>query len=304
MLRSLCRWTLLPLALFLLPLTSLAHPGIGIVMDSRGNVYYTDLKQVWRPAPDGKNMVVVPNVHTHELYLDAQDNLYGEHLWYEGDATKKWGHRVWRLSLDGKLTDATPARTGFRDDYEDFSFVRDRAGNMFWAARGKQTVIRMRSSDGRIHNLSGRAGFRDVRWITASPDGAVYLIDDADLRRVAPNGAVTTVARNLKERISTQLFVQDRHALMGLWQDRPGNVYVAVYGARKVIKIAPDGKVTVVVQSSFPWSPTGGMFAPNGDLWLLEYSLTNAVRVRRITHDGVSHVFLSALPAGMYSLSY
>ena len=73
------------LALAATPLS--AHPGIGIVVDSRGNVFYTDLKQVWRIAPDGTRSVAVPGVHTHELYLDAQDNLFGQHLWYEGEAS-------------------------------------------------------------------------------------------------------------------------------------------------------------------------------------------------------------------------
>jgi sugar lactone lactonase YvrE len=261
-------------------------------MDSHGNVYYTDLKQVWRIAPDGTKTVAVPNVHTHELYLDAQDNLYGEHLWYEGDATKKWGHRVWRLSPDRKLIDVIPARSGFRDDYEDFSFVRDRAGNMYWAARGEHTVIRMRTPDGRPRDLSHNAKFHDVRWITASPEGIVYLMDDAELKRVGTDGIVTTVAGgNLRERIATQFFVEERHAVMGMWLDREGSVYLACYGARKVKKVTSDRKVSVIAETSFPWSPTGGMFAPNGDLWLLEYSVTNAVRARRIAQDGASHTF-------------
>jgi hypothetical protein len=33
------------------------------------------------------------------------------------------------------------------------------------------------------------------------------------------------------------------------------------------------------------------MFAPNGDLWLLEYSATNEARARRIARDGSSRVF-------------
>lgn len=33
-----------------------AHPGIGIVMDSKGNVFYTDLKQVWKIDPLGKSL--------------------------------------------------------------------------------------------------------------------------------------------------------------------------------------------------------------------------------------------------------
>src|SRR5688572_23144493 len=80
--------------LFLISATMLAHPGVGIVMDSRGNVFYTDLSHVWKIAPDGAKTIAVRGVHTHELALDSADNLFGEHLWYEGDATRPWAHRV------------------------------------------------------------------------------------------------------------------------------------------------------------------------------------------------------------------
>ena len=93
---------------------AVAHPGIGIVQDSSGNVYFTDLKQVWKITPNGEKSVVVPNVHTHELCIDSEDCLYGEHLWYEGDATKKWGHRVWCLKSDGTLSDVIEAREGLK----------------------------------------------------------------------------------------------------------------------------------------------------------------------------------------------
>jgi hypothetical protein len=136
------------LVLMLAGAAAQAHPGVGIVKDSRGNLFYTDTKQVWKIMPDGKKSVAVPNVHTHELCLDAEDNLYGEHLWYEGEATKKWGHRIWCLKRDGTLVDVIPAREGFLRDY---SFVRDRAGNMYWADRGAQTVIKKRSPDGKIN---------------------------------------------------------------------------------------------------------------------------------------------------------
>lgn len=284
------KWLLL-VGFLLLSVSAAAHPGVGIVMDSRGNVYYTDLKQVWRISPDGKRTVAVPHVHTHELYLDANDNLFGEHLWYEGDATRKWGHRIWRLSPDGKVSDVIPARAGFRDDYQDFSFVRDRAGNMYWAARGKQTVIRKRAPVGTVTDFSRGAAFEDVRWMAASPDGFVYLIDGPDLRQIAPDGTVTTRARGLRERAVTQVTVGESHVLMGVWDDSRKNVYVAVYGARVVKKIAPDGTVSVAARTPFPWSPTGGMFASNGDLWLLECSPTNAVQVRRIAPDGRTQTY-------------
>ncbi len=51
---------------------------------------------------------------------------------------------------------------------------------------------------------------------------------------------------------------------------------------------APDGRVSTVVTSSFPWAPAGGAFAANGDLWLLEASVTNQVRVRNVRLRGGS----------------
>ena len=196
--RLACRFVGGPPAYLLLVLffaaSALAHPGIGIVMDSRGNVFYTDLKHVWKIAPDGTKSIAVRNVHTHELSIDAEDNLFGEHLWYEGDATRKWGHRVWRLDRVGKLTDVIPAREGFLSNY---SFVRDRAGNMYWVDRDRDNTLMKRAPDGSLSSIARKAGVRDVRWLTVTPEGTVYLIDLLDIRRITPQGRINTIARNL-----------------------------------------------------------------------------------------------------------
>jgi hypothetical protein len=136
--------------------TALAHPSVSVVIDSHGAVYYSDLHDVWRISPDGTRSIVVPNVHSHELVLDSADNLYGEHLWYEGDATKKRGHRVWRRSPDGATREI-------------------------------------------VHDLTNRS-----------------------------------VSRLLFER---------RHSVMGVYPDERGNVYAAVYGAGKVVRVDDDGRV-------------------------------------------------------------
>ena len=275
------------LVLMLAGAAAQAHPGVGIVKDSRGNLFYTDTKQVWKIAPDGKKSVAVPNVHTHELCLDAEDNLYGEHLWYEGEATKKWGHRVWCLKRDGALVDVIPAREGFLRDY---SFVRDRAGNMYWADRSAQTVIKKRSPDGKI-NTHATADFRQVQWMTVTPDGVLFLMDGGDLRRVAPDGKVTTFAAKLSERKPAPAEASDLNYHMGLWTDDKGSVYVAVGRERLVLKAQDNGATVVIARSQDGWSPSGGMFDRDGALWLLEYSSTNAVRVRRIARDGSERAF-------------
>ena len=126
-----------------------AHPGVGIVMDSKGNVYYTDLKQVWKIDTKGLKEVVVNNVHTHELAIDENDNLYGEHLWYEGEQVNTWGHYVWKYHPASGFQKVIKDTEGFLAHY---SFVRDGMGNMYWANREQACQqISRRTIDGHEH---------------------------------------------------------------------------------------------------------------------------------------------------------
>jgi hypothetical protein len=254
-------------------LCALAHPPVSVVIDVRGNVYYSDLAQVWRLAPNGTKQVVVPRVHAHELYLDSQGNLFGEHLWYEGEKIDKWGYYVWKRTPDGRVTLIVPRSEGFLGNY---SFARDRNGTMYFAAgpeQSRRNEVWWRASSGRLSVMA--RGFRDIRWMHATPSGTVFLVDDGDLVRIK-GGRVTRLAPKLGRR-------GDRHALMGIWSDPAENAYVADMKHREVKRISPDGSVKTIAESTFPWSPTGGAFAPNGDLWLLETSVTSSIRVRRIT---------------------
>lgn len=261
---------------------AISHPGVGIVEDSAGNVFYTDLARVWRIAPDGSKSVAVPGVHTHELCIDAEDTLYGEHLWYEGDATKQWGHRVWKRTKDGAIVDVIAARPGFLADY---SFVRDRTGVMYWADRGEKTVVKRRALDGSI-KVHATGPFKDVRWMTVTPDGVVYLVDRGRLMRIAADGAVSTVVVALSERKPPPAKVSDPHYQGGLWTDPRGTVYVAISEERLVLEVRPGGSTSVAARSPLLWAPYGGMVDRKGNLWLLETSVINAVRVRRIDKDG------------------
>jgi streptogramin lyase len=268
----LCIWFLALLG-FLAAMPAAAHPGTGIVRDEHGNIYYTDLAQVWRVAPDGTRTIAVPDVHTHEVYLDRDGNLYGEHVWYEGEATDRYGSRVWRRSPGGRIEDVVPATTGFRRDY---SFVRDAAGTMYWADGGRV----WKRPAGSPTAIASEARFGDIRSMTVGPTGTVHLIDGEDLVAIAPGGKARRVAASLAERTILQPFVNAHHRVMGLWGDPEGNIYVAVWGGQLVKKVDPAGRVSVAARSTFPWSPSGGMVAPDGRLWLLEYSVTNQVRIR------------------------
>jgi hypothetical protein len=266
----------------------LAHPPVSVVMDPRGNVFYSDLEKVWMISPAGKKAVAVPRVHTHELGMDAVGNLYGEHVWYEGDATKQWGHRLWRRTPEGRVTDVIPARRGYPGGY---GFARDASGATYWTDRLTPARFFRQSPSGEITTVAVCRDCPQVRWVTAAPDGTLYFIDAGEIKELSPSGRFRTLTRGIARRRWTQPQVNAQHRVMGVWTDRARNVYAAVYGSRDVVRVSADGRAQVVARSTLPWSPTGGMVAPNGDLWILECSYTNSIRVRRIARDGKVTVF-------------
>jgi hypothetical protein len=73
-------------------------------------------------------------------------------------------------------------------------------------------------------------------------------------------------------------------------------MYVACAGDGRVLKITPGGKVTTLVQTQSPWSPTAVAFYGT-DVYVLEFLHTARdvrsdwlPRVRKITSDGTTTI--------------
>lgn len=256
----------------------IGHPGVGIVRDSKGNTYYTDLVHVWKLSPQGKKTIAVHNVHTHELYMDANDNLYGEHLWYNGERLNTWGHYVWCLHGNGGLDTVIRPSEGFLKNY---SFVRDDNANMYWAERDTVSAIKKRSADGTITTIL-KGKFTDIRWMHVSPQGVIYFVDLVDLFKIDTSGKLALIAKNISKNSPAFGMYGGKHSLLGIWTDSKENIYVANFSGQVVKRIAQNGKLEDLVYSTTPWAPTGGLFDKDGNLWLLEYSLSNEARVRKI----------------------
>lgn len=270
---------LFPVLLVLLfPLGTWAHPGIGIVKDSKGVIYYTDLKQVWKIEPNGKKQVVVPGVHTHELYIDSLDRLFGEHLWYNGERLDTWGHYVWRLDPNGVMDTVIGPEAGFLENY---SFVRDAKGNMYWVERFTVSRFKKKAPDGTIATLT-EGKYKDVRWLHATPAGVLYFIDLANLYKIDPSGKISLLAKDVSQKSLAFAGTGRAHMLFGIWTDKQDNVYVANYSGQVIKRIKPDGTIENVASSKAPWGPTGGVFDDENNLWVLECSYTNDVRVRKV----------------------
>ncbi|MEZ4904294.1 MAG: hypothetical protein R2822_22355 [Spirosomataceae bacterium] len=259
-----------------LSLSAWTHPGIGIVTNSKGEIFYTDTERVWKISADGKTKIVaVSNVHTHELYMDIYDNLYGEHLWYEGETSNKWGHYVWKYSAQGKFTKIQPNTEGFLQNY---SFVRDKAANMYWLVSSKSGSDWMKLSANQKIEWLATIPTKDVRWQFCSREGIFYYVDDNDLYTIKDKKP-HIVASDLDNIKGEDPKRKPNHSIFGIWDDPKGALYVAVTSTKSVKKIASNGQVSVVYQSLFGWMPTGGIIDKKGHLWILETNQTNHVRV-------------------------
>jgi hypothetical protein len=297
------------LIVLILPATEMrAHPASGIVVDRKGQVYFSDLETVWKIDAQGKLSVFRPGVsgrHVHELTIDDQDNICGEDVSYE-PATKKWISDVWKMTPKGELTYLVAPTT---DPPRGMSMWRDREGNTYFIDQNnhlkQRTLLLRRTPAGEVITFAGGAyghkdgegtdaQFSSVGGITFGPDGSLYLADGAFVRKVTMDGNVTTLAKDLTSRTAEDkptLFGGLYGSLAGLTAGPTGTVYVADAGNRRLLKINPDGKVEVALRVDPPFFPNGAFATTAGDVYVLEVGFTlpnisSGPRVRKMTPDG------------------
>jgi hypothetical protein len=282
-----------------------AHPASGIAVDTKGNVYFSDLESVWKVDTSGKLSIFRPGIrgrHVHELAIDDEDNIFGADISYE---SQKWISAVWKMSPKGDLTYLVKPTA---DPPRGMSLWRDRQGNMYWVDQNNhiksRTLLLRRTPEGTVATLAGSswghadgkgtaARFGSIGGMTIAADGNIYLTDGDLLRRVAMDGTVTTLARELAVRTSEDsptLFGGNHGSLAGLSVGSDGSVFVADSGNRRVLKIK-NGGVEVVLRSEPPFLPTGAAATPSGDVYVLEVGFTlpnisSGPRVRKLTADG------------------
>src|SRR5678816_4152935 len=117
---------------------------------------------------------------------------------------------------------------------------------------------------------------------------------------IRDRGRITTVATVRAQPDAPSIPATPEHPyLRGLAVDASGVMYVADSADARVMKIAPDGKVTTLLQLRSPWSPTGiALF--DSDVYVLEFLHTARdvrrdwmPRVRKISSDGKSSIIVT-----------
>jgi hypothetical protein len=256
--------------LLFLPWTASAHPGIGLVRDSKGAIFYSDLEQVWR-LKDGKKTVAVANVHTHELFIDANDNLYGEHLWFIG-GNNDFMHYLWVLRANGSLDTIVPPRLAYRQ--VDYSLARDPQGNVFYVkafVTAPDTSHIFRRDKNGHETIIASGNFKEVKWLNPQADGSILFVLGNSVHKISRNGKNKQIFP----------FGNTTSTLGGAWKDGTGGIYVALFHDRIIKKLAAGASPTTIYSSPRGWSPVFGLYDADNVLWVLEYSEANAVRVVR-----------------------
>jgi hypothetical protein len=288
-----------------------AHPAWGIVVDSQGQVYFSDLETVWKRDPQGRVSQVRSGVsgrHIHDLAIDAADTIHGIDNTYDPD-TETYPRALWKLSAAGDFAYVVPATADLPIGR---SIWMDSTGATFsvepFNNERKETKIIKRTSDGTTTLFAGgvfghRDGAKDtarfsmITDIAFATDDTAYVTDGGTIRRIDRTGHVTTLFRSAG---ASRLF--------GLAVDSDRSVVVADPEARRVFRVTASGTSVVIATSARPWRPTG-VALRGGDLYVLESwhlaSARSGTRVRRVAADGTTSVLASvgATPSALLTES-
>ena len=286
------------IALLLAPCVAEAHPSYGLVMDSKGNLFFSDegTSVVWRVDPRGHSQIVVRNVHCHFLSIDSGDNVYGEDVQYES-SNNTYISRVWKLSPSGRVVIVMPS-TADVPDVSRYTFA-DPWGRVYALEVGRQTT--------NLQTWSPGAGFRTVfggpkmvrdgpartaraawpRAFAFTAPGAAYFADGALVRGLAPNGDVTTLA----EIRADPRAPKQKPSVMGLAVTSGGDVLAADIGTHRIWRLTPaTRRVSAVAVSDATWLPSA-VAERGGTIFVLEHGEYRTahwgfVRVRKLSPDG------------------
>lgn len=254
-----------------------AHPAIGFVFDGKQTIYYSDLNHVWKlDTRTGISEIYKENIHSHELFLDKEGNLYGEHYWYL-ESEEQFKNYIWRIDKDGTFQKIREEQEG---ENKDFSFIRDDDFNSYGIYRILEN-FQIIKADSISQDTWHITNLEEPNWQYLTEEKSLLFVDFPKIYRANKNN-ISVIAEDASARRFPFNLQDDKHNIYGLWTDRNDNIFIAVYGGRQIKKIEKNGKIRRVFISDFLWSPVNGVFDQNGDLWLMECRVGGAVRVRKI----------------------
>ncbi|GMU91321.1 MAG: hypothetical protein AMXMBFR4_03790 [Candidatus Hydrogenedentota bacterium] len=283
---------LLVTSLMALPL--LAHPGSGIVVDGQGRVYFVHAQVgTWMVGADGA-LGYREGPAYHFLILD-RDRSFAKYNW-----PRFPDGEIEVVGSDPALLHASSFPVTIAPDGA--LYYPEAVGDgpvqiMRTTPSGPRTVFATLPVATEIDYEGKPVQAKWIHGLAAGRDGALYYTEKQSVRRIGPDGSVSLVAGDIVvpdcERPSAITDDRGGPVLRGIDVADDGSVYVAAAGCSALLKITPDGAVSVALRSTDSWAPTG--VAVVGDsIYVLEYKYIPAERardwlprVRKLSPNGV-----------------
>ena len=280
------------LSILLLGVAAFAHPGSGILVDRLGQIYFIDTGSgLWKIDSRGA-VSRLSTLRNHWLAMDPTDRFIQSRV--PTDSGGDWV--ITPSSSNPTILIST-----------DFPLLIGQDGNLYYpSVRESNVRILRRAPEGGTttfatlpRSVTG-AALGWINGIAAGPGGSIYYTENNSVRRISPQGAVSTLATIAALANGPSIpGSETRPYLRGLKIDANGVVYVTDAADARVLKITTDGKVTTILQLESPWAPTD--VAIFGDIvYVLEYSHTEGddrvawmPRVRKMTGDGRSTIIMT-----------
>ncbi len=263
----------------------------GLVADARGRLYIADGgtsnrirlltaegqvltlagsgAEGWRDGPAAEAAFHTPS----GLALDAAGNLY---------VADTGNHRIRKITPEGQVsTLAGDGQPGHRDGPAEqarfngpLGLAVDGQGRV-WVADSYNDRIRLINAEGQVLTLAGgelpgerdgigaEARFDTPAALLIAADGHALVADAGNnaIRRVAPDGTVTTVARAAPD---------DEQALLrrplSLALSHDGHLYIGVQARGRVLQLTPNGQLQQITAGDRLARPTGLALAADGSL--------------------------------------
>lgn len=266
-----------------------AHPGSGIAVDRLGQIYFLDTGSgLWKIDSQGA-LTQLSDLRNHWLALDANNGFAGGRL--PTDPMGDWV--ITKVGVNPTLLIST-----------DFPIAIGQDGNLYYPSGRPGHLQLMRATPSGATSVFATLPLtvtgqplQYIGGLIAGPDGSLYYAEDTAIKRITPRGIIGTAATVRAQVGAPSIPGMDQHPyLRGFTVDARGDMYVADSGDARVLKITPQGKVTTLLQTQSPWSPTGvALFGDN--VYVLEFLHTARdvrrdwlPRVRKITPDGKSAI--------------